>query len=168
MARHARREPEFLCATAVHAVDALRYIAGEVTDSKIHVLGNADSNPEWYAIDFKFGSGVSGRLDVLPTAGLLEETYELIGDGFRAIVTSPFGPERGLRCFRDNRLEVVEAASDNKPEDVINGCFDEAAEFIRALTTKTPVRPSIEEVFPSVELCMRMAESLESMREIRT
>jgi myo-inositol 2-dehydrogenase / D-chiro-inositol 1-dehydrogenase len=168
ISRHARRDPEFLWATAVHAVDALRYIAGDVTDSKIHVLGHADSNAEWYAIDFWFGSGVSGRLDVLPTAGLLEETYELIGDGFRAIVTSPFGPERGLRCFRDNRLEVVEAASDNKPEDVINGCFDEAAEFIRALTTKTPARPTIEEVFPSVELCMRMAESLETMREIRT
>ena len=38
MARHARREPEFLWATAVHAVDALRHMAGEVTDAKIREL----------------------------------------------------------------------------------------------------------------------------------
>ncbi len=30
MTRQARSEPEFLWATAIHAVDALRYIAGEV------------------------------------------------------------------------------------------------------------------------------------------
>jgi len=34
MTRYERREPEFLWATAVHAVDALRHIAGEVVDAK--------------------------------------------------------------------------------------------------------------------------------------
>ena len=41
---------------------------------------------------------------------------------------------------------------------MLNGCYDEASEFIRALTRKEPARPSIEEVFPSVELCWEMAE----------
>jgi myo-inositol 2-dehydrogenase / D-chiro-inositol 1-dehydrogenase len=161
LTRHARREPEFLWATAVHAVDALRHIAGEVADAKIRVLGNAGRFTDWYAIDLTFENGVSGRLDVLPTAGMLEETYELIGEGFRASVTCPFGPERGLRCFRENRLVLAEAGSENIPEDVLNGCYDEASEFIRALTTTRAARPSIEEVFPSVELCLRMAKALE-------
>lgn len=161
MTRHARREPEFLWATAVHAVDALRHIAGEVADAKIRALGPAAGTSEWYAIDFSFENGVSGRLDILPTAGMLEESYELIGEEFRALVTSPFGPERGVRCFRDNRLELAEAASDGTAEDVINGCYDEATEFIRALTSKTPARPTIEAVFPSIELCFAMAKTLE-------
>ncbi len=161
MTRHERREPEFLWATAVHAVDALRHIAGEVVDAKIRVLGHAGASAEWYALDLSFEKGVSGRLDVLPTAGMLEETYELIGEGFRAVVTCPFGPQRGLRCFRENRLARMETASESMPEDVLNGCYDEAAEFIRALTRDEPARPSIEEVFPSVQLCLTMAKSVE-------
>jgi predicted dehydrogenase len=161
MTRYERREPEFLWATAVHAVDALRHIAGEVVDAKIRALGHAGASAEWYALDLSFENGVSGRLDVLPTAGMLEETYELIGEGFRAVVTCPFGPQRGLRCFRENRLALMETASESMPEDVLNGCYDEAAEFIRALTRKEPARPSIEEVFPSVQLCLTMAKSVE-------
>ena len=161
LTRHARGEPEFLWATAVHAVDALRHIVGEIADAEIRGLGNARGSAEWYAINLRFENGVSGRLDILPTAGMLEETYELIGEGFRASVTCPFGPERGLRCFRENRLVLAEAASESIPEDVLNGCYDEASEFIRALTVKTAVCPSIEEVFPSVELCLTMAKRLE-------
>jgi hypothetical protein len=92
---------------------------------------------------------------------MLEETYELIGEGFRAVVTCPFGPERGMRCFRENRLVLAEAASGKMPEDLLNGCYDESADFIRALTRKEPARPSIEDVFPSIELCWRMAKTLE-------
>ena len=160
MSRHERREPEFLWVTAVHAIDAMRYIAGQISDAQIHALGNGEAATAWYSIDLSFASGVSGRLDVLPTAGMLEETYELIGEGFRAVVTCPFGPERGVRCFRENRLVLAEAASESVPEELLNGCYDEASEFIRALTENGAARPSIEEVFPSVELCWAMAKTL--------
>lgn len=161
MSRHERREPEFLWATAIHAIDAMRYIAGRVSNAKIQALGQGDADAGWYSIDLSFESGISGCLDVLPTAGMLEETYELIGEGFRASVTCPFGPERGLRCFRANRLELAEVESGNMPEDVLNGCYDEAAKLIRALTRKEPADPSIEEVFPSVELCWALAKALD-------
>lgn len=161
MSRHARREPEFLWATAVHAVDAMRYIAGQVSDAKILVLGQGETAAEWYSIDLNFASGVSGRLDVLPTAGMLEETYELIGEGFRASITCPFGAERGFRCFRENRLALAESEPEDMPGDVLNGCYDEAATFIRALARKEPAGPSIEEVFPSVKLCWDLAATLE-------
>ena len=38
MTRHARTEPEFLWTTAVHAVDALRHIAGEVAEASIRAM----------------------------------------------------------------------------------------------------------------------------------
>jgi myo-inositol 2-dehydrogenase / D-chiro-inositol 1-dehydrogenase len=159
LTRHARSEPEFLWTTAVHAVDALRYIAGQVAEAQIRTLRDASGSAEWYGIDLRFESGASGHIDVLPTAGMLEETYELMGEGFRASVTCPFGPERGWRCFRENRLVVQETAPEGMAEEVLNGYSGEAAELVRALTVKDVPRPSIEDVFPSVELCLAMANT---------
>jgi len=160
LARHARTEPEFLWTTAVHAVDALRHIAGDVAETSLLAVKNAPGMTGWYAIDLRFESGVLGRIDVLPTAGMLEETYELIGEGFRTVVTCPFGPQRVWRAFRDNSVVVEEVASDT-PEDVLNGCYDEAAEFISALTEKRNPHPSIQTVSQSVHLCLEMAKSVE-------
>ena len=155
--RHQRSERQFLWETAVHAVDALRHIAGEVAEAKIQTMP-ATGAADWYAIDLSFENGVVGRIDVLPTAGVLEETYELIGEGFRALVTAPFGVQRGLQCFRENQV-VMDEPSEGVPEEVLNGCYDEAAAFIGALSRKERPHPSIEDVFPSVELCLRMADS---------
>jgi myo-inositol 2-dehydrogenase / D-chiro-inositol 1-dehydrogenase len=156
-ARHARSEPEFLWGTAVHAVDTMRYIGGEVANASIRTLKPAGAAADWYAIDLEFASGTAGRIDVLPTCGVRDETYELFGENFRAVVTCPFGPERGFRCFRENRVVLEEHESQATAEDVVNGFYDEAASLIRALHAKQELRPSIEDVFPSVQLCLNLA-----------
>jgi predicted dehydrogenase len=160
LTRHARVEPEFLWTTAVHAVDALRHVAGDVASANIRTLRPAGDSAAWYAIDLEFHDCVVGRVDVLPTAGVLEETYELMGDGFRALVTSPFGPQRGWRGYRENRA-VMEQTAEGVPEDVLNGCYDEATEFIRALSRRQSPHPTIADVFPSVELCLRLAKTVQ-------
>jgi myo-inositol 2-dehydrogenase/D-chiro-inositol 1-dehydrogenase len=159
LARHARHEPDFIWTTAVHAVDTLRYIAGQVLAFDVRTMKAAGGVAAWYAIDIQFENGISGRIDVLPTAGMVEETYDLFGEGFRASVTCPFGAERGWRCFRDGRLISEEVADAGTPEDILNGCYDEAAEFIRALRCEDTPNPSIEEVSPSVELCLALAKT---------
>ena len=160
MTRHARTEHEFLWTTAVHAVDALRHVAGDVKQASIRNLGNDSSYAHWYGIDLAFENGVFGRIDILPTSGVLEETYELIGENFRAIVTSPFGPERGLHCYHENRL-IVRETDEGMPEEVVNGFYNEGVALIRALSNSEPLQPSIEDVYPSVELCLKLAESAE-------
>jgi len=159
LARHDRTEPEFIWTTAVHAVDAFRYIAGEVHDFDVHVLKTNSASTDWYAIDLKFVNGISGRIDVLPTAGMVEETYELIGDGFRASVTCPFGRHRGWSAFRDGHL-VSEEFSEGIPEDIFNGCYNEGAAFIQALNSESAPGPTISEVAPSVTVCMAIAEKI--------
>jgi predicted dehydrogenase len=156
LARHARQEPEFLWATAVHAVDTLRHIAGQVVAFDLHSLKAPSMASAWYVLDLQFEGGISGRIDVLPTAGMVEETYDLFGDGFRASVTCPFGPQLRWRCFQDGRLIEAENAAVDAPEDIVNGCYDEAATFIEALSGGVP-KPSIADVFPSVELCFKIA-----------
>jgi len=159
LARHARREPDFLWATAVHAVDTLRFIAGQVATFEVHSLAGLEQQTPWYVIDLRFENGSLGRIDVLPTAGMAEETYDIFGDGFRASVTCPFGARLGWRCCKDSQFISEEIATDT-PEDVLNGYYNEAAEFIRALQCKDQPSPSIEDVFPSVELCWKMAKNL--------
>jgi predicted dehydrogenase len=159
MLRHSRSEPDFLRFTAIHAVDTMRFIAGEVSASTIRALTPAP--PHWYAVDLQFENGVQGRIDVLPTAGLVEETYELIGDGFRAVITSPFGPQRSLRCYQENRLVMEEIAGSETPEDVTQGFYGEATELIEAMSLGKRPKPSIEDVFPSVELCFELASRAE-------
>jgi predicted dehydrogenase len=152
MARHERQEPEFLWATAVHAVDTLRYIAGQVIAYDLRTLKAG----AWYALDLQFENGISARVDVLPTAGMVEETYDLLGDGFRATVTCPFGPQLRWCCFRDGRPIEAENVPAETPEDLVNGCYDEAAAFIQALNGGMP-GPSIADIFPSVELSFAIA-----------
>ena len=156
MSRHARSEPEFIWATAVHAVDTLRYIAGEI---RSHQARNLKSGPNMngHALDFVFENNAVGRVDVLPTTGMLEEKYELFGNGFYVAVTCPFGARRGWAAYADGVLITEEWASDELPEDVINGCFDETSCFIDLLRAGKPLRPSIADVAPSVELCMSIA-----------
>jgi predicted dehydrogenase len=165
LARHARREPEFLWATAVHALDTVRFIAGEVARFEIRSPATPEGATPWHAVDLGFENGISGRIDVLPTTGMLEETYDLFGEGFRASVTSPFGAQRSWRCFRDGRLISDEVAAAETPEDMVNGCYDEAAELIRALRCRDRLRPSIGEVFPSVELCWTMEKARSAQRD---
>lgn len=153
MARHDRHEPEFLWATAVHAVDTMRYIAGQVIAYDLRILKAA----VWYALDLQFENGILGRIDVLPTTGMVEETYDLFGDGWRATVTCPFGPQTGWRCFREGRLIQEEMVSVETPEDIANGCYDEAAAFIQGLNGGTP-NPSIADIFPSVKLCFAISK----------
>lgn len=157
MARHARTEPQFLWETGVHAIDTMRYIGGDVAHASIREIAATDSR--WYGIDLEFASGATGRVDVLPSSGVLEETYELIGDGFRAIVTSPFGPARGLSCYQENQL-VLQLTDRDMSEDEVFGFYDEAAALIHALKEGKPLQPTIEDVYPSVELCLELAKRL--------
>jgi predicted dehydrogenase len=165
MLRHARSEPDFLRFTAIHALDTMRFIGGEVRASEIRTLTPA--TPHWYAIDLQFENGVQGRIDVLPTAGMVEETYELVGDGFRAVITSPFGPQRSSRCYQENRLVLEEIAGSETPEDVTQGFYGEAIQLIHALNHGKRPKPSIEDFFPSVELCFQLADRAEEYASTR-
>ena len=60
----------------------------------------------------------------------------------------------------DKKLELEEVAGDDMPEDVLNGGYAEAEEFIRALSHGDAPHPSIEEVAPSVTLCLMMAKNM--------
>ncbi len=57
---------------------------------------------------------------------------------------------------------MLEAIAGNEtPEDVTQGFYGEATALIEALSPGRRPKPSIEEVFPSVELCFELADHAE-------
>ena len=153
MLRDRRVEPDFLWATGVHALDALRHIAGEIADYSVDVQKEVGGST-WRCVNLKFVKGTVGRLEIFPTAGMDEESYEIIGDGYRVIISTVKSRGMRLRCWRRGDLVIDEQIIE--PHDVMRGEYDEVVEFVRALKSQTCPRPCIEDVLPSMEICWAM------------
>jgi predicted dehydrogenase len=164
--RHARDELDFIWSTAIHVVDALRHLAGEVVDFDTYVHREPLSTL-WYRISLQFENGTQGQIEVLPTAGMVEESYELFGEGFRARIVAGAGPQRSLQCWYAGKLELEKRCSDSEPEDVRNGSYEEVVEFVGALKRGDRPWPSIEVVLPSARICFAIAESVARQREAK-
>jgi len=158
--RHAREEPDFIWSTAIHVLDALRHVAGEVVEFDTEVLQQTGLSTAWYVISLRFESGASGQIEVLPTAGMVEESYDLFGEGFRARVVAGSGVQRSLQCWRNGELALEELSSATEPEDLRNGAYEEVVEFVRALKTGERPWPSVEDILPSSRICFAIADSV--------
>ena len=55
---------------------------------------------------------------------------------------------------------LEEIGGDGTPEDVIQGFYGEVLELVEALNHGRCPKPSIEDIFPSVELCFRLSDSV--------
>jgi predicted dehydrogenase len=89
---------------------------------------------------------------------MVEESYELFGEGFRSRVTAGSGTQRSLECWREGEKVLDEQASNDDPEDLRNGAYQEVEEFVRALKTNTRPRPEIEDILPSARICFAIAD----------
>ena len=156
--RHARSEPDFIWSTAIHVLDALRNIAGEIADFDAEVQRRPEYSAPWYGISLRFETGANGRIEVLPTAGMVEESYELFGEGFRARVTAGSGTQRTLEFWQDGQKVMEAKTSDDEPEDLRNGGYEEVVEFVRALRSGTRPRPEIQDILPSTRICFAIAD----------
>jgi predicted dehydrogenase len=151
-----RREPDFFYGTAIHPLDALREIAGDVRE--FSVAERLDDEVRWNTVHLDFERGAAGTLEVLPTAGSMGEFYELYGPGCRALVRAG-GPDTGeVRCWEGGRLVIDENPALGEPEYVRNGTYAETTAFIGALSGSRPMHPTPAEVLQSVELCERIEQ----------
>jgi predicted dehydrogenase len=160
--RHARSEADFIWSTAIHPLDALRHMVGDIHSVTVETERNKPLSTTWYDVSLTFTSGARGRIEVLPTAGMVEELYELFGEGFRVRLVVGSGTQRSLQCWRNDQLEVDEAAAESEPEHLRNGSYQELEEFISALKAQRPPWPTIEDILPSVRLAFAISEKAAS------
>lgn len=154
--RHQRSEDDFIWSTAIHVLDALRHIAGEVDKFEVTM----PENTSWYLIELKFKSGTIGHVEILPTAGMVEESYELFADGSRVRITAGSGTQRSIECWEAGKLVIEAHAKEEEPEDLRNGSYQEVEEFVRALRTGKRPQPSIEDIVPSARISFAIAKSV--------
>lgn len=156
--RHSRNEPDFIWSTGIHVLDAVRYVAGEIKHFEVETQSVLSAT--WYVISLGFESGALGRVEILPTAGMVEESYEFFGDDFRVRITAGSGTQRSLEFWQAGKLVDESNALDDEPEDLRNGSYQEVEEFVRALKTGTPPRPQVPDILPSARICFAIADSV--------
>jgi virulence factor len=158
MFRDRRTEDDFLFATGIHAVDAIRHIAGDVAVASVTPLTGEALASRWHLIDLHFASGARGRIDMLTTAGSHAENYELLGEGYRVELQTrlPRGTTSALRCYQGDRLVLEDLSPPDELPQLGRGEVDELREFITALQQHRRPRPGVEDVLPSMELCLAL------------
>jgi predicted dehydrogenase len=161
--RHGRDEDDFIWSTGIHVLDAMRYMVGEIKRFDTQII-HTNRSANWYVISLEFEGGVNGCIEILPTSGMVEESYEFFGERFRARITAGAGPQRTLEFWHDKELVRVESADDSEPEDLRNGAYQEVEEFVTALRTGRQPYPPIEEILPSARICFAIADSIVSAR----
>jgi predicted dehydrogenase len=156
IARVDRREPEFVYGTAIHPLDTMRAIAGDVRTWSAEA--REVQGVRWFVVRLVFACGAIGTLEVLPTAGSMAESYEVFGRGCRALVRAG-GPDRGeVRCWSGGSLELEDEPARGELTCVRNGAYDETVAFVNALLRGEGLHPSPAEVLQSVELCEQIQQ----------
>jgi len=164
--RHARDEDDFIWSTAIHVLDAMRYMVGEIKSFATQVI-QSNSAAKWYLISLQFEDGGNGCIEILPTSGMVEESYEFFGEGFRARITAGSGTQRTLEFWHDKERVDADSADENEPEDLRNGSYQEVEEFVSALRTGRQPYPPIEEILPSARICFAIADSIRNSSQLR-
>jgi myo-inositol 2-dehydrogenase / D-chiro-inositol 1-dehydrogenase len=158
--RHARAEPEFLTGTAIHSLDALRAIAGDIRDYSVRT--RKVDGIRWYWVDMEFVSGASGLLEVMPTCGNLAESYEIFGPGYRIRATAGECDTGETIAWEGRKAVLHEKPSAETFFFERNGTAAETAEFLDSLREGRMPQPSPREVLQSVEVCHRIQQDAET------
>jgi len=155
--RNRRREPEFVWSTGIHGIDAARHIAGEVADWGVDVRRVPHLNSVWYVIRMDFVTGCHGIVELLPTGGMVEESYEFFGEGRRVRVVSSVWDSVALQCWQEGALVVEEHSKPDQPPFLNCGAYDETVEFVTALQSGRSPQPDLEAVLPSARIGFEIA-----------
>lgn len=166
MLRHNRRESEFFYRTALHGVDAIRAIAGEIRHYA--VSGSRLLNGgRWHTVNFTMASGAVGWLEVFPNCGCQAEQYEIFGPGYRMLARAGTVDSGNFTEWNNGEIIYSEESGEGTDPFVINGTYDETVEFISSLKEKRPPYPSLTDVLPSVKICQDIGEEFSQTATIK-
>lgn len=136
MLRNRRREPQFAIGTAIHLLDGLRYLGGEVVEMETWLRPYPDGEARDFWAHLRLASGAVADLTILVDCGLARERYRVqvenalmevtLGGGY----SSDFCPA-GEVAYADNRLLFQDPA----PEDPLlaGGFLGEHEAFLEAV-----------------------------------
>ncbi len=153
-ARERRNEDRFLTETALHAVDAMRMLGGDIVPSSLRWLGHGGTS--WRVATFKFAAGAMGCFEILPAAGARAERYEITGEGFRGIAKTCFYDD-GELCWKELDSEPeLQTYRASRPVWELDGTLGETCEFLDSCIAGRAPRPAPADVLDSVRIAHRL------------
>lgn len=156
--RHDRREADFLTYTAIHCVDAVRSMAGNIRDYSVRAR-QADG-VWWYCVDLEFENDATGVLELMPNCGSQAEVYEMFGAGYRVLAQASDFDSGSFTAWENGRIVRRDNPTEGMPSYVKNGTYAETVEFLSALMEHRDPHPTPAEVRQSVEICHRIQQTV--------
>ncbi len=161
MLRNRRLEPDFAIGTAIHPMDYLRYLCGEVVEVRTRCLPYAGTQARDFLVQLRFASGLVADLAVLVDCGMLRERYLVqvenssmevtIGTGY----TSEFFAA-GEAVYRNNRV-VLEKAGDLDPL-IAGGFVAEHEAFLDSVARGANFDCCLQNVHQSLKLAVAVQQ----------
>jgi predicted dehydrogenase len=155
MLRTLRLEPDFVTATGIHALDAVRFLMGNPEFVEVRSLPHNNSAASDYSIRLTFSNSAIAEISLLLNSGLRRESYLLTSSGEAAEATlgNPYSSdfaERGDREWSQEKIVEEHSLSDDSLVDA--GIIGEYEEFIRLLETGEPSTCSLADAAYSMQL----------------
>jgi len=165
MLRSGRTDEEFAFGTGIHLLDCVRALAeatmGGVQSATVTRTDSLAGRFDFH-VELTFASGARGRCDILPTCGMVEESYLLFGND-RMIVSHL--PWTGGTAQAEGKAELWARGELKEslrwpalPLYLSSGFYQEAAQFVAALKERRRPSPSAEEAVDSVALAEAVQE----------
>ena len=165
MLRSGRLDEEFAFGTGIHLLDCVRAIAvahlGGLKSAKVSRVKSLTDRWNFH-VEMECGNGARGRCDILPTCGVVDETYTLFGRNHWITYSLPWHSVPGKAELWVKEELVASESWSAQPAFLSSGFYGEAAEFISALKEGRRPSPSAEEAVDSVAL----AEAVQEGRDI--
>jgi predicted dehydrogenase len=125
MFRNRRVEPQFAVATAIHALDCLRFLCGRVNSVETRCAPYSDNVARDFFVRLFFDSGCTADLTTLVDCGFTCEQYllQMQNQAMEVTLRSPYSStfcQPGLRLYRDEQLIEDTPAS---PDPIVAGGF---------------------------------------------
>jgi predicted dehydrogenase len=161
MLRTNRLESEFVTATGIHALDAIRFLMGNPAFIEVRSRRHDNSSASDYWIRLTFANSATAEISLMLNTGLRRESYLLTASGVAAEATlgSPYSSDLAFQGDRQwlNEKIVEENSLSNDPL-VNGGIVGEYEEFLRLLEAGEPSTSSLSDAAYSMEL----AEAVQS------
>ena len=162
--RHERTDEPFAVETAIHIVDYLQYVFGEIGGVQTTRLPNPVNQTTNSIARLTFASGLFGLLKIFPCTGMLVERVEVHSNAQSAFLHGPLNDDRGrITVFGGGQHggngQVIEGSDELVVEQ---GFVDEYDEFMQAALDG--VRPRA--TFQSVVSAMRICEAIHLGRDL--
>ena len=155
MLRNNRLEPEFVTATGIHALDAIRFLMGDPVFIEVRSRPHDNSPASDYWIRLTFSNSAAAEISLMLNTGLRRESYLLTVSGTAAEATlgDPYSSDlffQGDRLWSQEKIVEQHSLAD---DSLINGgILGEYEEFIRLLEAGEPSTCSLTDAAYSMQL----------------